>query len=129
MKYNYDEYQRENEYLLYYNLYLKGYSKCSLRANTALNIYRATDYAKYIGLPLNNFVTITFFDETKFAYNVIFSKIRNSINRWLKKLGQKNSKYKNPLTWIFVFENKAGRVHVHWLINIHKELRDNFIKK
>lgn len=120
---------QELSYKLDYVLYLQGYSKCSLRPNTALNILRAVDYAKYIGFPLNNFVTITFDYKSKQPINKIFSKIRADINRWLKNEGRKNPIYDIPPTWVFAFENKVGRIHVHWLIHIHNDLQDTFLRK
>lgn len=128
-KIDYEPTNLDIDYFINYNLYLKGYSKCTLRANTALNIFRAVDFAKYINLPLNNFVTITFDNNSKEYSNEVFSKIRNAINRWIKNLGHKDPKYNIPPTWVFVFENKVGRMHVHWLIHIHKDLRSKFLKK
>lgn len=119
----------EDEYKLYCNLYYYGYSKCSMRANTALNIFRAVDFSKYLGLPLNNLVTITFDNQSKHHSNIVFSKIRTSINRWLKRAGEKNQKYKHKPAWVFAFESKPTRLHVHWMIHINKDLNQTFITK
>lgn len=108
--------------------YKSGHSKYSIRPNTALNIFRAVDYAKYIGTPLNNFVTITFAGKCQIAGRYVFHKIRESINRWLKRISSKEGQVIPP-TWVFVFENPNDHFHVHWLIHIPNRHIDTFRKK
>lgn len=117
-----------NDFDFDYHSYKSLHPQYSIRANTAINIVRAFDFAKYIGIPLNNFVTINLFNIDQFAGRLIFSRIRERINRWLKRLSLKLGKNFVP-TWVFVFENPLNLFHVHWCINIPDELKNDFRKK
>jgi hypothetical protein len=93
-----------------------------LRANTALNIVRAFDYAKFIGRPLNLFVTIIFkerYDLIKI--NEIFRKIISWNTRWNNEYSKRHSLPKQKPVWLYVFENPQFNPHVHWCFNIRKE--------
>ncbi len=114
-----------NEYQFNYLDYKNGQTKYSLRPNTALNILRAFDFAKYIGTPLNQFITIKFIDNDQFSGRYIFSKIRETINRWLNRISIKTGNKLKP-TWVFIFENPNDHFHVHWCIYIPNELKATF---
>lgn len=93
-----------------------------LRANTGLNIVWAFDYAKYIGRPLNLFITIIFKDRHDLIKNNhIFRKILNKTTRWNKTYREENGLSKLKPVWVYVFENPQYNPHVHWCLNIEKE--------
>lgn len=108
-------------------IYFKTRITKKLRANTSWNIVRAFDYAKFIGRPLNLFVTISFkerYDLIKI--NRIFRKIINRNTRWNNEYSKKNGLPKQSPVWLYVFENPKHNPHVHWCLNIRKEQIDNF---
>lgn len=111
-----------------YSSYYDGNPKYSLRPNSALNIFRAFDYAKYIGIPINTYVTIKFIDNIEETARHVFKMVRNYINRWLKRVSIKIKKNIAP-TWVYVFENPHGHLHVHWCINVPSGLENTFEKK
>lgn len=102
--------------------------KYSLRPNSTLNVCRAFDFAKYLGIPLNTFITLKFIDNNEKTARDVFKKIRNYINRWLKRVSIKTKSTITP-AWVYVFENPNGHLHVHWCINVPIDLKNKFEEK
>lgn len=94
----------------------------TIRANTALNIVKSFDYAKFIGRPLNMFITISFEERHDLIkVNKIFRSILNKTTRWNNSYSEKHGLAKLKPVWIYVFENPQFNPHVHWCLNIRKE--------
>lgn len=122
------KYSRFNQHHIEYSRYYDGNPRYSIRPNSVLNVFRAFDYSKYIGIPLNTFVTIKFIDNNEETARHVFRTIRNYITRWLKRISIKTKTDIKP-TWVYVFENPYGHLHVHWCINVPTDLGKTFEEK
>lgn len=106
--------------------YNKINNKQYINPNSALNLYRAFDYSKYIGYPLNTFITINYKETDQFLNIYLFSDLRSRVNRWMKRANKRKNITDNKPVWLYVFENPNNNFHVHWLIYIHKDIRTEF---
>lgn len=98
-----------------------------LNYNTASNILHAFDFSKYIGKPLNLFITINFYDDDNASNK--FRKIRQLYSNWIVAKRKKSgaTSYLNP--WVYVFEKPHLNTHVHWVVHIEEELIADLYKR
>ncbi len=91
-----------------------------------MNIYRAFDFSKYLGFPLNTYVMINLIYGDQFLKRYIFNNLRKKVNRWIKREYNKRNMPEVKPIWVYVFENPNNNFHVHWLLYIHKNIQDDF---
>lgn len=102
-------------------------NKMHINPNSVLNIYNAFDYSKYIGFPLNTFITINFNSNDQFLNIYLFTQLRNNINRWIKRAYKRKKMAQSKPIWLYVFENPKHNFHVHWLIYIDCNIKTECI--
>lgn len=100
--------------------------KCYISYNTSINIVHAFDYAKFIGYPLNTFVTINFYESNGVE---IFKIIRRNLFRWFKEQRRRSGSSTPCSYWTFSFEKPHSNLHVHFALHVEDEFREEFDKK
>jgi hypothetical protein len=90
--------------------------------------FRAFDYAKVAGRPLNTYAVINLRDVAEQAAATAFERIRHKFRDWL---GRRTRKAGQPVppTYVFAFENPTGHVHVNWAVHIPLHLAAEFQSK
>ena len=94
------------------------------------SIFRAFDYAKAIGTPLNLYVVLNLRENVGKGAATIFADIRHRYRDWLSYISRKQSDVLARPAYIYTLEN-PGDVHPHanWAVHIPVEFQDNFMKK
>jgi len=93
----------------------------------AQTIFRAFDFAKNIGTPLNTYVVINLNGVHYNAADAVMQKIRNKCRVWMKRQLKMRGKPDLPPTYVTVAECPNGTdVHVNWVVHIPEPLQDAF---
>lgn len=96
----------------------------------AENICHAFDYAKFIGQPLNNFITINLDGgEAGEDAAAIFEIIRHKYRDWLNYAQKKLGGPVLPPAYAYALECPDGHAHVHWAAHIPEHLQAEFLRK
>jgi hypothetical protein len=91
------------------------------------NIYRAFDFAKVMGTPLNQSVILQLRETHAQAATTIFDRIRHKYRDWLSHHSRKALKRYSP-AYVYTFEAK-GNPHVNWALYVPPELLPEFATK
>lgn len=91
------------------------------------NIFRAFDYARARGIPLNLFVVINIRETDACAAATAFERIRHKYRDWLAHHSHKLG-VRIPPMYVFTFE-APGNPHVNWVLRVPPRLVDEFKKK
>lgn len=91
------------------------------------NIYRAFDYAKAGGAPLNLYAVINFWNTPELSAATAFVRVRHKFRDWLawhsKKVGARLSPQ-----YVYSFECDS-HVHVNWIVRVRPSLIGEFETK
>jgi hypothetical protein len=94
------------------------------------SIFRAFDYAKAIGAPLNLYVVLNLHETASKAVATIFSDVRHRYRDWLNYISRKQWGASATPAYIYALENPSGtHPHANWAIHIPVEFQDDFLKK
>jgi hypothetical protein len=94
------------------------------------SIFRAFDYAKAIGAPLNLYVVLNLHETASKAATTIFSDIRHRYRDWLSYISRKQWGVLAKPAYIYALENPGGtHPHANWAVHIPVGFQDDFIKK
>jgi hypothetical protein len=91
------------------------------------NIFRAFDFAKAGGAPLNVYVVINLRDVAEQSAATAFDRIRHKYRDWLANQSRKLGVQLPPL-YVFTFE-APGIPHVNWAVRVPPRLQDEFFRK
>ncbi|MGJ5009397.1 hypothetical protein ACQR05_16630 [Bradyrhizobium oligotrophicum] len=98
-----------------------------LNPNMVQNIFRAFDFAKAGGAPLNVYAVINLRDLPEQSAATAFERIRHKYRDWLayhsRKLG-----VRLPPMYVFTFE-APGVPHVNWVLRVPPRLQAEFFRK
>lgn len=99
------------------------------RRNTQ-SIFRAFDYATYVGKPLNTYVVIRIKETAEASAVTIFTKIRHKFRDWLAYHEKKRGDVRTTPGYTYAFENPNGtQPHVNWAVHVPAHLQNEFQKK
>lgn len=94
------------------------------------SIFRAFDYVKEIGTPLNLYVVINLHESNAASMATIFESIRHKYRDWLNYKGQKVKEAAAPPTYIYAIENpNDAHPHANWAVYIPQEFESDFRRK
>ncbi|MEM8539414.1 MAG: hypothetical protein AAGF25_00530 [Pseudomonadota bacterium] len=101
-----------------------------INRKTTQNIYRAFDFAKASGLPMNTYVVINLVDRTDKSSNTVFRGIMARYRRWLRyKYRQSPNPALLPI-WTYSHENpNNANPHVNLVLHVPANLFEEFERK
>lgn len=93
------------------------------------NIFRAFDFARYIGTPLNLYVVINYTGVTDKRMPYVYAKFMRKYRGWHQRVTAKL--YGAPLEpkYVYTVENVSVTPHINWAVFIPKNLHAEFRKK
>jgi hypothetical protein len=105
------------------------YGTHSIGRRAAENALHAIRYAGLTGRPINTHVTISFIalgihdDEA----GAVFRKLQISLARWWRYQRKDKGREIGAPVGVYAHANPAGSRHVHWLLHLPEDIRDDFI--
>ena len=90
--------------------------------------FRAFDYARACGRRLNTYVVVNLPDKAEQGAVTAFRRIRHKFRDWLANCAAKLG-FRVPPTYVYVFENPDGSMHVNWAVHVPAPLKCEFAKK
>lgn len=106
----------------------RGYTDY-LNRHPAENICHAFDFAKYLGRPLNKYLTINFDPASGLYGGTVFQKIRHKFRDWYNRRCKQIYGAALPPMYVYSLENPNGQVHANWVVHVPPELQNEFDKK
>lgn len=101
-----------------------------INRRTTQSIFRAFDYAKAVGSPLNLYAVINLHETAAKSAATIFECIRHKYRDWLTYATRHSVGGAMSPAYVFAMENPEGEhMHVNWVVHIPAHLRDEFIQK
>ena len=91
------------------------------------NIFRAFDYAREQGFPLNISVVLQLHERDSHSAATLFEMIRHKYRDWLHYQSRKWGHLLPPL-YVYAFE-APGNPHVNWVVRVPPFLLDDFLAK
>ena len=105
------------------------YGTHSIGVRAATNALHAIRYAKLIGRPINAHITISFVtigihdDEA----GDLFRRLQVSLGRWWRYQRKNKDRQIGQPVGVYAHANPADSRHVHWLLHLPDDIRDDFI--
>lgn len=90
------------------------------------SIFRAVDYAVFIGRALNLYVVLNLIDQDSASAATIFAKIRQKYRTWLRYRLRKEGRQLEAPTYIYALEAPDGHHHVNWAVHVPEGLEEEF---
>jgi hypothetical protein len=91
------------------------------------NLFRAFDFAKAGGAPLNVTTVINFRDTPELSAATAFEHVRHKFRDWLSHHGKKLG-VRLPPQYVYTFEN-VGHIHANWVLRVRPSLIAEFKTK
>ena len=99
-----------------------------IRQPVTQSAFRAFDYAKASGRPLNTYIVINMPQASALTATDDFCRIVHKFRDWLTNKA-KQGQPKTPPIYVTSFENPDNNPHVNWVVHIPDYLKTEFQKK
>jgi hypothetical protein len=91
------------------------------------NVFRAFDYSKVIGVPLNTLAVLQLRETSAQSPATIFRRLRHKYRDWQTYLVRLTGS-PSPPRYVYTFE-APGNPHVNWALHIRSEFQEEFFEK
>lgn len=93
------------------------------------SIFRAFDYAQWVGRPLNTYVVLNFRETAERSAATAFFQVRHKFRDWLAYASKRFALGQQTADYVYTFENDSGLIHANWVIHVPPALMAEFDKK